>query len=170
MLVGWHVALFVLGANVDTVEREREGREGGRVGGEGGREGREGREGGREGREGGRGRGGREGGRGRGGRVGEWEGREGGRKGEREGREGGKKGRKKENLGEKGGLIVFFYGKVRGKRQSKKHILIFPQPENLLLYRKSSLEIKIVDFGLAVQLQEGQEMKSLVGTAEYVCE
>ena len=45
----------------------------------------------------------------------------------------------------------------------------FPQPENLLLYRKQSLEIKIVDFGLAVQLQEGQEMKSLVGTAEYVC-
>ena len=45
----------------------------------------------------------------------------------------------------------------------------FPQPENLLLYRKGSLEIKIVDFGLAVQLQEGQEMKSLVGTAEYVC-
>ena len=27
-----------------------------------------------------------------------------------------------------------------------------------------------MDFGLAVQLQEGQEMKSLVGTAEYVCE
>lgn len=26
-----------------------------------------------------------------------------------------------------------------------------------------------MDFGLAVQLQEGQEMKSLVGTAEYVC-
>ena len=48
---------------------------------------------------------------------------------------------------------------------------IFPhlQPENLLLYRKGSLEIKIVDFGLAVQLQEGQEVKSLVGTAEYVC-
>lgn len=43
------------------------------------------------------------------------------------------------------------------------------QPENLLIYRKGSLEIKIVDFGLAVQLQEGQEMKSLVGTAEYVC-
>jgi serine/threonine protein kinase len=42
------------------------------------------------------------------------------------------------------------------------------KPENLLLYRKASLEIKIVDFGLAVQLQEGQEVKSLVGTAEYV--
>lgn len=44
------------------------------------------------------------------------------------------------------------------------------QPENILLYRKGSLDIKIVDFGLAIQLREGQEVKNLVGTAEYVGE
>lgn len=43
------------------------------------------------------------------------------------------------------------------------------QPENILLYRKGSLDIKIADFGLSVQVKEGQEMKNLVGTAEYVC-
>ena len=45
----------------------------------------------------------------------------------------------------------------------------FLQPENILLYRKGSLDIKIADFGLSVQVQQGQEMKTLVGTAEYVC-
>ena len=45
-----------------------------------------------------------------------------------------------------------------------------PQPENILLYRRGSLDIKIADFGLAVQLREGEEMKNLVGTAEYVGE
>ena len=45
-----------------------------------------------------------------------------------------------------------------------------PQPENILLYRKGQLDIKIADFGLAVQLKEGEEMKNLVGTAEYVGE
>ena len=44
-----------------------------------------------------------------------------------------------------------------------------PQPENILLYRKGQLDIKIADFGLSVQVKEGQEMKTLVGTAEYVC-
>lgn len=43
------------------------------------------------------------------------------------------------------------------------------QPENILLFRKGSLDIKIADFGLSVQVKEGQEMKNLVGTAEYVC-
>ena len=43
------------------------------------------------------------------------------------------------------------------------------QPENILLYRKGRLDIKIADFGLSVQVKEGQEMKTLVGTAEYVC-
>ena len=43
------------------------------------------------------------------------------------------------------------------------------QPENILLFRKGSLDIKIADFGLSVQVQLGQEMKTLVGTAEYVC-
>ena len=43
-----------------------------------------------------------------------------------------------------------------------------PQPENILLYRKGSLDIKIADFGLSVQLREGQKMRNLVGTAEYV--
>jgi transketolase N-terminal domain/subunit len=43
------------------------------------------------------------------------------------------------------------------------------QPENILLYRKGSLDVKIADFGLSVQVQKGQEMKTLVGTAEYVC-
>ena len=42
------------------------------------------------------------------------------------------------------------------------------QPENILLYRKGSLDIKIADFGLSVQLKEGQKMRNLVGTAEYV--
>lgn len=45
----------------------------------------------------------------------------------------------------------------------------FVQPENILLYRKGNLDIKIADFGLSVQVKEGQEMKTLVGTAEYVC-
>ena len=44
------------------------------------------------------------------------------------------------------------------------------QPENILLYRKGSLDIKIADFGLAVQLQAGRELRNLVGTAEYVGE
>ncbi len=49
-------------------------------------------------------------------------------------------------------------------------VLLFSlQPENILLYRKGSLDIKIADFGLSVQVREGQEMKTLVGTAEYVC-
>lgn len=37
------------------------------------------------------------------------------------------------------------------------------------MYRKGRLDIKIADFGLSVQVKEGQEMKTLVGTAEYVC-
>lgn len=49
------------------------------------------------------------------------------------------------------------------------HTYIYTQPENILLYRKGSLDIKIADFGLSVQVKEGQEMKTLVGTAEYVC-
>ena len=47
--------------------------------------------------------------------------------------------------------------------------LTHTQPENILLFRKGSLDIKIADFGLSVQVKAGQEMKNLVGTAEYVC-
>ena len=42
------------------------------------------------------------------------------------------------------------------------------QPENILLQRKGSLDIKIADFGLAIQLSPGQQVRNLVGTAEYV--
>ena len=49
------------------------------------------------------------------------------------------------------------------------HEWMILQPENILLYRKGSLDIKIADFGLSVQVRKGQEMKTLVGTAEYVC-
>ncbi len=48
-------------------------------------------------------------------------------------------------------------------------LLSLLQPENILLYRKGQLDIKIADFGLSVQVKAGQEMKTLVGTAEYVC-
>lgn len=42
------------------------------------------------------------------------------------------------------------------------------QPENILLYRKGALDIRIADFGLALQITPGQQVKTLVGTAEYV--
>ena len=51
---------------------------------------------------------------------------------------------------------------------SHRHTLT--QPENILLCKKNHLDIKIADFGLAVQLQKGQEVRTLVGTAEYVGE
>lgn len=42
------------------------------------------------------------------------------------------------------------------------------KPENILLYRKGQLDIKIADFGLAMQITPGQQIRTLVGTAEYV--
>ena len=42
------------------------------------------------------------------------------------------------------------------------------QPENILLYRKGQLDIRIADFGLALQISPGEQVKTLVGTAEYV--
>ena len=64
-------------------------------------------------------------------------------------------------------------GRGRERRKSFSQFLswmnLILQPENILLYRKGSLDIKIADFGLSVQVQKGQEMKTLVGTAEYVC-
>ena len=37
-----------------------------------------------------------------------------------------------------------------------------------MLERKGSLDIKIADFGLALQISPGQRVQTLVGTAEYV--
>jgi serine/threonine protein kinase len=42
------------------------------------------------------------------------------------------------------------------------------KPENILLYRKGQLDIRIADFGLALQITPGEQVKTLVGTAEYV--
>jgi serine/threonine protein kinase len=44
------------------------------------------------------------------------------------------------------------------------------KPENILLYRKGQLDIRIADFGLALQITPGEQVKTLVGTAEYVGE
>ena len=42
------------------------------------------------------------------------------------------------------------------------------KPENIVLKEKSKPDIKLVDFGLAEHLTEGQELKTMVGTPEFV--
>ena len=70
-------------------------------------------------------------------------------------------------------LFIIYNQLISSIHTSGWSIILFSlplsQPENILLYRKGALDIKIADFGLSVQVKEGQEMKTLVGTAEYVC-
>ena len=60
-------------------------------------------------------------------------------------------------------LLLFTYINV---------VVYYPshQPENILICQKGGLDIKVADFGLAVQLHPGQILCNLVGTAEYVGE
>ena len=41
------------------------------------------------------------------------------------------------------------------------------QPENVMCLTKDSLDIKIIDFGLAQRLEEGKQIKVFFGTAEF---
>lgn len=49
-------------------------------------------------------------------------------------------------------------------------IPLLPQPENIMLQEKDvpKPQIKIIDFGLAQQLEDGTTFKSLCGTPQYI--
>ena len=48
-------------------------------------------------------------------------------------------------------------------------VLIFWQPNNILLMTEHAYpEIKIIDFGLARQIKDGEQICLIVGTPEYV--
>ena len=51
----------------------------------------------------------------------------------------------------------------------KDSIQIFNlQPENIVLKSKETLDIKLVDFGLAQRLYPGHDLKEMMGTPEFV--
>ena len=45
---------------------------------------------------------------------------------------------------------------------------IFYQPENVVCVEPRSTKIKLIDFGLARQLEQGKETKITCGTPEFV--
>lgn len=50
-----------------------------------------------------------------------------------------------------------------------KHIVHLDlKPENILCISHNSNEIKIIDFGLAKKYNPGEELKAMVGSAEFV--
>ena len=42
------------------------------------------------------------------------------------------------------------------------------KPENIVLKNKDQMDIKLVDFGLAMKIEPGQEVKQMLGTPEFV--
>lgn len=43
-----------------------------------------------------------------------------------------------------------------------------PQPENIMLLNKHSQRIKLIDFGLAQKITASDDIRALMGTAEFV--
>ena len=67
-------------------------------------------------------------------------------------------------------LDVLFFGDTFGlKFKLSKIYIIFRQPNNILLMTEHAYpEIKIIDFGLARQIKDGEQICLIVGTPEYV--
>ena len=42
------------------------------------------------------------------------------------------------------------------------------QPENIMLLNRNTQNIKLIDFGLSRRIQPGQEVRDMMGTAEFV--
>ena len=42
------------------------------------------------------------------------------------------------------------------------------QPENILLSSRDSTKIKLIDFGLSRKLKDGEVVKEMLGTPEFV--
>lgn len=65
--------------------------------------------------------------------------------------------------------MIFFPASKNYNCDIKSIQIIFShQPENILCVRRTSHQIKVADFGLAMQLNPDDPCKVLFGTPEYV--
>lgn len=44
----------------------------------------------------------------------------------------------------------------------------FPQPENVMLLNKNSTNIKLIDFGISRRIRNGDDVRAMLGTPEFV--
>ena len=47
-------------------------------------------------------------------------------------------------------------------------VFVLWQPENIMLLDQSSTKIKLIDFGLARRLTDKEDMRAMMGTAEFI--